>query len=244
MLDARLRRVAGPYLDAAGEWLADRGVRPIWLTGAGFVLGSGACVAIGLGRFDVALGLWLANRALDALDGPTARAQRPSELGAFLDILGDFSIYSGFVLALAVEDRAARLACVALLVTYSLSGTAFLACSSLLERRRSPSADERSLHFVGGLAEGSETAVVYVLFCLLPGSTSVIAWGFAGMVGLTTLQRVLAGVRILSRPVAGEEIPAQRPRLLVDAGAGGEDPGGRAPRAAVSAPGAPTGSTP
>jgi hypothetical protein len=42
--------------------------------------------------------------------------------------------------------------------------------------------------------------VVYVLFCLLPGQAAGIAWGFAAAVGVTALQRVVAGWRLLGAP--------------------------------------------
>ena len=80
-----------------------------------------------------------------------------------------------------------------LLATYYLSGTAFLALSSLLERRgeadaRPRRSDGRSLLFVGGLAEGTETVLAYVAFCLLPAhAETVIAWIFAAMVAITAV---------------------------------------------------------
>src|SRR5216683_2853163 len=95
----------------------------------------------------VALGLWLANRLLDGLDGPTARAGTASDVGGFLDIVADFSIYAGIILGLAVAVPGARLACVALLTAYYISGTAFLALSSLAEGRRQRLGDNRSLRF-------------------------------------------------------------------------------------------------
>ncbi len=104
-------------------------------------------------------------------------------------------------MAVAVPD--ARVACLALLGAYYLSGTAFLSLSSLIERystdpnRRGVLTDERSLRFVGGLAEGAETIVVYVLFCIFPGAATVIAWVFAVAVAITAAQRIAAGVRIL-----------------------------------------------
>jgi uncharacterized membrane protein HdeD (DUF308 family) len=79
---------------------------------------------------------------------------------------------------------------------------AFLALSSLMERRAQQFGDERSLRFVGGLAEGAETIVVYVLFCVLPGSARVIAWVFAVAVAITAIQRLWWGVRLLRRPVS------------------------------------------
>jgi uncharacterized membrane protein HdeD (DUF308 family) len=40
--------------------------------------------------------------------------------------------------------------------------------------------------------------VVYVLFCLFPGSASAIAWVFAAMVGITAVQRIVTGTRMLT----------------------------------------------
>jgi phosphatidylglycerophosphate synthase len=143
--------------------------------------------------------LWLANRILDGLDGPVARAGGgPTERGALLDIVADFSVYGGFVAAVAVAEPGARLACVVLLAAYYVSGTAFLATSSLQEKQGRSAQGERSLRFVGGLAEGAETIAVYILFCVLPGHAAVIAWTFTAAVAVTAVQRVLGGARSLA----------------------------------------------
>ena len=221
MLDSRLRVLAAPALEAAGRRLARAGVAPAALTAAGWVAGAGACTATALRAWPAALGLWLANRLLDGLDGSTARAAgRSSEAGGFLDIVADFSIYAGVVLGLAIALPAARLACVGLLTAYYISGTAFLALSSLAERRRARLGDERSLRFVGGLAEGAETIAVYVLLFLLPGDAVVIAWAFAAAVAITAAQRVVLGVRLLREPAGA------RPAGIPEGGGTRPRPGG------------------
>jgi phosphatidylglycerophosphate synthase len=206
MLDARMRQMLAPVLAGAGARLAAAGVPAAALTGVGWAAGAGACAATALHAWPAALGLWLANRLLDGLDGPTARAAgKATEAGGFLDIVADFSVYAGIVLGLAVAVPGARLACVALLTAYYVSGTAFLALSSLAERRGAPLGDERSLRFIGGLAEGTETVVVYALLFLLPGQATVIAWAFAAAVAVTAAQRVIAGLRLLRVPaLAGQ----------------------------------------
>jgi len=202
MLDAPVRRALAPTLDRAARRLAAWGVRPGVLTAAGWLAGVGACAAAALRLWPLALALWLGNRLLDGLDGPVARVASPTERGGFLDIVADFSVYGGFVVGVAIGLPAARLACVVLLAAYYVSGTAFLALSSLTERRAQPGGDERSLRFAGGLAEGTETVVVYVLFCLLPQQAAGIAWGFAVAVGITAVQRVVGGLRLLREPDA------------------------------------------
>jgi phosphatidylserine synthase len=200
VLDAPVRRALAPTLDRAARRLAAWGVRPGALTAAGWLAGVGACAGAALRLWPLALALWLGNRLLDGLDGPVARVASPTERGGLLDIVADFSVYGGFVVGVAIGLPAARLACVVLLACYYVSGTAFLALSSLQERRAQPGGDERSLRFAGGLAEGTETVVVYVLFCLLPQQAPGIAWGFAVAVGITAVQRVVAGLRLLREP--------------------------------------------
>ena len=98
MLDSRARTMLSPALNAAGQRLAAAGVPPVVLTAAGWAAGAGACAATALCAWPVALGLWLANRLLDGLDGPTARAGAPTDAGGFLDIVADFSVYVGVIL--------------------------------------------------------------------------------------------------------------------------------------------------
>ena len=204
MIDAALRRGIAPPLDAVGRRLCGIGVRPEWVTALGWGIGVGACVAVGMRQWPIALVLWLANRLLDGLDGPVARAVAPTARGGFLDIVADFSVYGGFVLGVAIGVPSARLACVALLLSYYASGTAFLALSSLADRRGF-SDEQRSLCFVGGLAEGAETIVVYVLLCLLPADAATIAWAFAVAVAITAGQRVRLGASLLGETAA--ELP-------------------------------------
>jgi len=198
MFDSKIRGVIGPPLELAGGKIAALGVPPAAITAGGWILGVGACVAVSVRVWLLALVLWLGNRLLDGLDGPVARVRGATERGGYLDVVSDFSIYGGFILGLAVAVPQARLACAALLLAYYVSGAALLALSSLLERRHQKSVDERSLRLVGGLAEGFETVIAYVLFCVFPQSTALIAWIFTALVGVTAFQRVFLGARALT----------------------------------------------
>lgn len=198
MLDQALRARLRPSLDRAAGRLAARGISPGALTGAGLVSGVGACVAAATASWAAALGLWLLNRLLDGLDGPVARREAATELGGLLDFVADFVVYAGFVVGVAIAQPSARLACVVLLATYLVNNVALLSFSSVIERRGLSLGDERSLRLLPSLTEGAETIVVYVLFCLLPGSSAVIAWAFAGLVAITAAQRVLQARRALT----------------------------------------------
>lgn len=198
MLDRRVRTLSRPLLDRVGGLLSRRGVRAATVTGAGWIFGVVACVAIGLRFWVLALVAWLLNRVLDGIDGAVARREGATDRGGYLDLMADFSIYSGFVVAVAVAVPTARLASVVLLFTYYLSGAALLAASGLLDRAGCARRDERSIRFLGGLAEGVETTIAYVLIIMLTSHAALIEWVFAAMVLVTAIQRVIWASRVLA----------------------------------------------
>ncbi|MBA4116387.1 MAG: CDP-alcohol phosphatidyltransferase family protein [Rubrobacter sp.] len=198
MLDEELREGAKPLYKLTTRVLAERGVTGNTLTGVGLGIGALCLVAIAFGLNTVALILWLLNRLLDGLDGEVARLRgESSKFGAFVDIVADFFVYGGFLVALAIQHPDARLALVALFFAYYLNGTVFLALSGILERLKREQLTERGLHFRRSLAEGFETILVGTLFLLLPGYVSTIAWVFAAMVFISSAQRMWDGRRML-----------------------------------------------
>ena len=200
MLDEELREGAKPLYKLPAHILAERGVTGNALTATSLGIGALCLVAIAFGLNIVALVLWLLNRIFDGLDGEVARLRgESSEFGAFVDIVADFFVYGGFVVALAVQHPDSRLALVVLFFAYYLNGTVFLALSGILERLKRERLTERGLHFRGSLTEGFETIVAGTLFLLLPDHVSIIAWIFAAMVFISAAQRLWDGRRILGQ---------------------------------------------
>ena len=167
-----------------------------------------------------ALVLWLANRALDGLDGPVARASGASDLGGFFDIVADFTIYGGFVVGIAIAVPAARLACVVLLLAYYVSGTALLALSSLLERAGRSGDETALLALCRRAGRGSRDDRRLHAVLSPAGLGKPIAWAFAAAVGITAVQRIVFGARLL-RPDArhaGRQEARSRARLTMSSG--------------------------
>ncbi|MDQ3436968.1 MAG: CDP-alcohol phosphatidyltransferase family protein [Actinomycetota bacterium] len=198
MLDEELRRSVKPLYKLPALLLSERAVTGNALTWASLGIGALCLVTIAFGLNTAALVLWLLNRLLDGIDGEVARLRKEaSELGAFVDIVADFFMYGGLLLALAVQHPEARLALVVLFFAYYLNGTVFLTLSGFLERLKKERLTERGLHFRRSLTEGFETIVAGVLFLVLPDYVSPIAWVFAGMVFVSSAQRLRDGWRIL-----------------------------------------------
>jgi len=84
------------------------------------------------------------------------------------------------------------------LLAYYVNGAAFLAFSSMAERTGRQREDGRSLSFLGGLAEGTETIFVHSVWLVFPAHAEVIAAAWAVVVGVSAAQRILAGFRDLS----------------------------------------------
>ena len=205
MLDAYLRPFLDPPLDWAAAALARRGVSANGVTGAGAALGLAACAAIVLESYGAALALILANRVSDGLDGALARRTAPTDLGGFIDTVADFLFYSAvpFAFALAEPDRG--LAAAFLIFSFVGTGVSFLAFAAIAARRALTTERYglKSLYYVGGLTEGSETILLFVLMALRPDWFEPLAYGFGALCWLTTAGRVWRGAIVFrDRPPA------------------------------------------
>ena len=198
MLDGTTRRLVAPALEALAARVDRPAVTPDRVTLLGLALGLGSAAAAAAAEWVPALVLWLLSRVADGLDGVLARrraaaGEPPSAAGGYLDITADFLVYGATVAGVAIGWGGSLLPFVAVLVAYYLNGATFLAFSSLAERTGRRLDDGRSLSFLGGLAEGTETVLVHSLWLLLPGHAGTIAWVWAAVVGVSGLQRMVAG---------------------------------------------------
>jgi phosphatidylglycerophosphate synthase len=208
VLDRVARRALDPAVTRAAAAVDQPWLSPDRLTVAGLVIGLGSAVAAGLTWWWAALVLWLASRVCDGLDGPLARRRargRPepaSQAGGFLDITADFTVYGATVVGVAVGVTSAYpdtgwLPFLLVLLAYYVNGAAFLAFSSVAERTGRRIDDGRSLSFLGGLAEGTETVLVHSLWLVLPQHAGVLALVWAGVVAVSAAHRVVAGYQAL-----------------------------------------------
>lgn len=176
------------------------GVKANWITVLGFVVGMMAVPALYFEQTGLALLLIIMNRLMDGLDGAVARVQGPTDLGGYLDITLDFIFYSAIVFGFALMNPLEN-ALAASFVIFSFMGTgsSFLAFAIMAEKRSIERLDygRKSLYFLGGLAEGSETIAFLVLICVFPEYFVWLAYGFGAICWVTTATRIYAGYRTL-----------------------------------------------
>jgi phosphatidylglycerophosphate synthase len=195
MFDARLRPLIDPPLNALARALDGGGVSANAITGVGFLVGLGAAAAIGLGYAMLGLILLLINRLLDGLDGAVARRVGPTDFGGYLDIVLDFLVYAAVPVGFAVLDPEANaLPAAVLLLSFMGTGSSFLAYAVVAAKRglSTEIRGRKSFYYLGGLTEGTETIVFFVVCCLWPEHFALLAYVFAGLCWITTATRIAA----------------------------------------------------
>ena len=132
------------------------------------------------------------NRLADGVDGELARMGTPSDAGGFLDITLDFIFYQAVVFAFGLADPANTSWALLLMLPFVGTGVSFLAFAVMAEKHQivSVSYPNKSLHYLNGLAEGTETIAVFVAFCLWPQQFPWIAGVFAAICFMTAASRI------------------------------------------------------
>ena len=204
MIDANIRRLIDPPLTRAGQLLAAAGIGADAVTIGGCLLGLAAALAVSAGRFYLALALLIASRIADGLDGAIARATRPTDRGAFLDIALDFLVYAAVPLGFAAWSPHANVFAAAfLLASFVANGSAFLAFSIMAEKRgiTTTRQGQKSIYYLAGIAEGFETIAFMITFCLFPTAFPIIAIIFATLCWISALSRLVLGWKLLAAEV-------------------------------------------
>lgn len=177
----------------------------------GFAVGVLALPALAMEQYGLALILIAVNRICDGLDGALARRHGLTDAGGFLDISLDFLFYSlvpfGFVLANPDHNAIAG---AFLIFAFIGTGSSFLAFAVMASKRSiaNPVYQHKSLYYMSGLTEGTETIVCFALMCLFPNAFSTIAWVFGAACWFTTMTRIYYGFQTLQH---AEKSEAARP---------------------------------
>ncbi|GJD06415.1 hypothetical protein Gasu2_08340 [Galdieria sulphuraria] len=153
---------------------------PITITIISFVTGL-FCVFCCFYKFQIlALLSWFINRFLDGLDGVIARVRKQeSALGAYIDILSDFTIYGWIPISLTFEASWANqndiyslwLTLAILESLYFVNSASLFYLAAILEQRQAGKLKTKEMTHVTmceALIGGTETILFYSLMIILP----------------------------------------------------------------------------
>jgi phosphatidylglycerophosphate synthase len=194
MLDSKARQLLDPALDNIAKGLVKLGIGANFVTVTAFGLGIFAAVAISFHYYLAGLFLLLLSRLGDGLDGAVARQTEKTDFGGYLDIVLDFIFYGMIPVAFIIANPAQNAVAGSILIlSFFATGSSFLAYAVMAERYglKAPIHASKSLYFVTGLAEATETIGVFAAFCLFPDWFSPIAWAFSIICLFTVIARIL-----------------------------------------------------
>ena len=181
--------------------LAGWGMSANSLTLTGFALGIFAAFLIANKLYTAGLLAIFGSRILDALDGAVARLSQPTDAGGFLDIALDFLFYASIPLAFALADPTRNaLPAAVLLAAFMGTSSSFLAFAALAAKRglNSTAYPDKSIYFLGGLTEATETLACLAAMCLWPQHFAALAYGFAALCAITIASRLWWGWKAFS----------------------------------------------
>ena len=191
MLDHRINKIIHPIMNGLANHIPCQ-ISANTITLAGFAVGMMVVPFLWFKLYSTAMAVILVNRFFDGLDGAVARKCGPTNLGGYLDITCDFIFYSvvimGFALA-APENNG--LAAAFLIFSFIGTGSSFLAFASAAEKQgiSSDAHGLKAFYYLGGLTEGTETILFFVIICLYPEFFPVLAVAFGSICLLTVLGR-------------------------------------------------------
>lgn len=200
MLDRFSIQLIRRPLEISAERLDGKNITANQVTLFGFAMGCFAFPALIAEYYLLALIFIVINRVCDGLDGALARIQGITDAGGFLDISLDFLFYSlipfGFVLANPEQNAVAG---AFLIFSFIGTGSSFLAFAIMAGKRGidNPVYKNKSLYYMSGLTEGTETIASFIAFCLFPQHFAVIAYVFGAACWFTTFTRIYSGFETL-----------------------------------------------
>lgn len=200
MLDSRLHPLLKPVLNRMVALIDRPGISPDHITLAGFAIGVLALPFLALHWYSAAVVAIIVNRLCDGFDGALARRRGLTDAGGFLDIALDFLFYGlvpfGFILADPLNNAIAG---AWLLFAFIGTGSSFLAFAALAQKYQidNPGYPHKSFYYLGGLTEGTETIMLFVLCGLFPQAFPWLAGIFGLLCWITTLGRIMGGYRTL-----------------------------------------------
>ena len=192
MFDKKINNFLNPLLFHIAEIINKLNISANFVTLLSFLSGLVCFYYIIDSNFMIALIFFFFNRLFDGLDGAVARINGQSDLGAFYDIISDFFFYALFPLGFIFHNIENTYSICFLLLSFVTTQTTFLASAWISEKNKSVILLEhkKSFFYIGGLTEGFETIICFILMLIFNDMVNIIAYIFGTLCFLTALFRI------------------------------------------------------
>ena len=198
MLDIQLRPLKDRIFDPLCKSVP-QAITPLHITILAFLTGLISCLFATQSHRYLSLTFWSLNRALDCLDGALARHRNAaSDLGGFLDLLGDFIIYSLIPISVAAGadySTSSLLAVAFLEASFHVNNFILFFVAALVEKGVQGGKDGKrtkeltSVSMRPALIEGFESGALFTIMLAFPGQITLLSGCMAVLVTVGIVQR-------------------------------------------------------
>ena len=193
MFDRQINKILKPTLDVFAKKLSQYKIQANMVTFAGFFFGL-CCFYFIVDEMFIHASIFLfLNRFCDGLDGALARLIGPTDIGAFYDIVLDFLFYSLFPISFIFLDIENAYSICFLLLSFVATQTTFLASAWIVEKNKFLISEnqKKSFFYIGGITEGFETIICFIMMILFYNYINYIAYIFGTLCWITFITRVI-----------------------------------------------------
>ncbi len=191
MIDSRWRGIFQPVFNKISKVFIHFNIKPDTITISAFMTGlvSGGCVALGKPFLSIIF-LWMSG-LLDVLDGSVARLTgNSSRAGAYMDLILDRMVEAALILGFAWYLPEHYFAYLLFFVSLIFNFTTFIVAGALFKNTK-----DKSMYYDTGIAERTETFIVFTLMLIIPQYTFYILMTFNLIIFITGAQRFLKVIR-------------------------------------------------
>ncbi len=185
MIDSRWRSKFQPLFNKMAKGLIAFNTTPQNITWGAFVLGIIASIFVTQGWMLLSiLFLWISG-LLDVLDGTVARlTNNATKGGAYMDLIFDRMVEVFYVLAFAIRFPQANYAYLLFYIAVIFNFTTFIVAGALFQNT-----GIKSMHYDVGIAERTETFMVFTLMALFNDYVFEILIVFNAVIFITGIIR-------------------------------------------------------
>ena len=193
MFDAKINKILKPAFDVLAKKMSQFNISANAVTFVGFFFGLCCIYFIVKGIFIYASIFLFLNRFCDGLDGALARLIGQTDIGAFYDIVLDFLFYSLFPISFIFLDIENAYSICFLLLSFVATQTTFLASAWIVEKNNLVISENqnKSFFYIGGITEGFETIICFIMMLLFYEYINHIAYIFGTLCWITFITRVI-----------------------------------------------------
>jgi archaetidylinositol phosphate synthase len=191
VIDSKLRKPIQSIFDGLARILITLKMTPNMITWFAFFIGMISALLIGLDSHIVAVILLWLSGLMDVLDGTVARLTGKGSLsGAYMDLILDRMVEAMVILGFAFFAPAYHIAYILFLIAVIFNFTTFVVAGALFKNT-----GLKSMHYDFGLAERTETFIVFTLMLLFNLYIFEILMVFNGLIFITGVVRFVKVVK-------------------------------------------------